>query len=251
MNTRPIQIRGLALVCSLAAFVLTPGVGSAQVQFVFDSDEPQVVASATAVIPVQPDRVLLYVAIAGVDGSAGSAISQATATRDIVVAALIPLGYDPDAITPWGFAFGSADQMRQIPPRPEASRPSREFTSRLGLRVIVEPVDRLAEVVKALINAGIESIPSASFEAVDTEEARKEAVGQAVSQARRDAEAMAEAAGGRLGELLRVFTNPDLASTLFARTRFLSSGFERGVTLTPSDVMVRVSVQASWRFLSN
>ncbi len=251
MDARPIQIRRLALVCSLTAFVLTPGVGSAQVQFVFDSDEPQVVASASAVIPVHPDRVLLYVAIAGVDGSAGSAISQATATRDIVVAALIPLGYDPDAITPWGFAFGSADQMRQMPQRPDASRPSREFTSRLGLRIIVEPVDRLAAVVKALIDAGIESIPNASFEAVDTEDARRQAVGQAVSQARQDAEAMAAAAGGRLGELLRVYTTPDLASSIFATTRFLAGGFDRGVTLSPSDVMVRVSVQASWRFLSN
>ncbi len=251
MDARPIQIRRLALVCSLTAFVLTPGVGSAQVQVVLDSDEPQVVATASAEISVHPDRVFLYVAIAGVDGSARSAVSQAAATRDIVVAALIPLGFDPDAITPWGFAFGSADQMRQMAPRPEASRPSREFTSRLGLRVIVDPVDRLAEVVKALIEAGVESIPRASFEAVDTEDARRQAVGQAVSQARQDAEAMAAAAGGRLGELLRVFTNPDLASTLFARTRFLSSGFERGVTLTPSDVMVRVSVQASWRFLSN
>lgn len=251
MNARPIQIRRLALVCSLAAFGLPPGVGSAQVQFVFNSDEPQVVASASAEIPVHPDRVLLYVAIAGVDGSAGSAVSQAAATWDIVVAALIPLGYDPDAITPWGFAFGSADQMRQMPPRPEASRPSREFTSRLGLRVIVEPVDRLAEVVKALIDAGIESIPNASFEAVNTEDARRQAVSQAVSQARLDAEVMAAASGGRLGELLRVYTTPDLSASIFATTRFLSSGFERGVTLMPSDVKVRVSVQAAWRFLSN
>ena len=251
MDARPIQKRRLALVGSLTAFVLTPGVGSAQVQVVLDSNEPQVVASASAAIPVHPDRVILYVAIAGVDGSARSAVSQATATRDIVVAALIPLGYDPDAITPWGFAFGLADQMRQMPPRLEASRPSPEFTSRLGLRIIVEPVDRLAEVVKALIDAGIESIPSALFEAVDTEDARKQAVGQAVSQARRDAEAMAAAAGGRLGELLHVHTTPDLASSLFARTRLFSGGFERGVTLSPSDVMVWVSVQASWRFLSN
>jgi uncharacterized protein YggE len=210
-----------------------------------------VVASASAAIPVHPDRVLLYVAIAGVDGSARSAVSQAAATQDIVVAALIPLGYDPDSIIPWGFAFGSADQMRQMPPRPDASRPPREFISRLGLMVIVEPVDRLAEVVKALIEAGIESIPHALFEVVDAEDARRQAVGQAVSQARRDAEAMAAAVGGRLGELLRVHTTPDLASNILASTRFLSGSLARVVTLTPSDVTVRVSVQASWRFLSN
>lgn len=250
MNVRPIPIRRLALVCSLAAFVLTPGVGSAQVQLIESSDEPQVVASASAAIPVHPDRVLLYVAIAGVDGSARSAVSQAAATQDIVVAALIPLGYDPNSIIPWGFAFGSADQTRQMP-RPDASRPPREFISRLGLMVIVEPVDRLAEVVKALIEAGIESIPHALFEVVDTEDARRQAVGQAVSQARRDAEAMAAAAGGRLGDLLRLYTTPDFGSNILASTRFLSGSLARVVTLTPSDVTVRVSVQASWQFLSN
>ncbi len=46
-----------------------------------------------------------------------------------------------------------------------------ESTSRLGLTVIVEPVDRPSEVVNALTEAGVVSIPFASFEAVDTEDA--------------------------------------------------------------------------------
>ena len=79
---------------------------------------------------------------------------------------------------------------------------------------------------------------------------RDEALRTAVRRARSDAEALAEAAGGRLGEMLLLQTGPafDYAGSMMAGAFYgrLSDG---DVPLSPSDVTVRVTVSATWRFV--
>jgi hypothetical protein len=70
----------------------------------------------------------------------------------------------------------------------------------------------------------------------------------AVARARLAAESVADAAGGRLGDLVNLAIVPDY-NTLFAATRVIQSGIiGQGLQLYPSNVMVRAQVQATWVF---
>lgn len=126
------------------------------------------------------------------------------------------------------------------------------MAARWGVRVVVERIDRLDAVLGALAAAGIESTPHVSLEADGTDDARRRATEQAVAEARREAEAMARAAGGRLGELLNLTSMSELVPSMSGDTRFFfGQGFERGATLSPSDARIRVAVHGVWRFHAN
>ena len=219
---------------------------------------PQIAAGVSASVPVAPDRAVIYASLVGRHSVGQAAIAEATAVRGRVVAALGRLGVEANQITPWGFGYGREGGMQSFggPPPPGAQpRMEPQPTARLGLRIVLDRVDRLDQVLAALAGAGVDGVPFVSYEVTRDAEARRWAAERAVAQARTEAEAIARAAGGRLGELISIVTLPDFGEGPSATVRFFSysgGGFERGfVPLNPSDVSVRVRVQAAWRFRRN
>ncbi len=219
---------------------------------------PQIAAGASVSVPVAPDRVVIYASLVGRDSVGQAAVAEATAVRGRVVAALGRLGVRANQITPWGFGYGRESGQQSFggppPPMGPGTQPRREPqpTARLGLRIVLERLDRLDQVLAALAEAGADGVPFVSYEVTRDAEPRRQAAERAVAQARTEAEAIARAAGGRLGELISIVTLPDFGEGPSSTMRFFSypgGGFERGsVPLNPSDVSVRVRVQAAWRF---
>src|SRR5262249_6268938 len=67
-------------------------------------------------------------------------------------------------------------------------------------------LSQLGAVIDAALSAGATDVSEITFLSKKTDEARRRALGQAVGSARADAEAMARAGGGALGDLLLVST---------------------------------------------
>jgi len=89
------------------------------------------------------------------------------------------------------------------------------------------------------------------LESGQSESASREAARLAMSNARAEAEAMAEAAGGGLGTLLRVMTLPDYAqNSRSAWSAYPGGPGPEGVYITPTDVTVIVTVQATWAYVA-
>jgi uncharacterized protein YggE len=120
--------------------------------------------------------------------------------------------------------------------------------SKAALRVVVEPPDRLDEVVAAVLGAGAESVINVTFDPDERPEARREAARIALARARTEAEALADAAGMRLGRLAQIFSMPDYMRQNLAST-IIRGSIGQGVPLTPSDLTVRVTVQAVWELV--
>jgi uncharacterized protein len=198
--------------------------------------------AATAEVGHLPERVVLYVSLAGADTTNQMALAHAMAKREGVREALRGIGYPVQQIQTWGVGMGARPQMG---PRPPSNEP--EQMALFGLQIPVEPAERLDAVLQALAGSGIEAVRVASFEATGTAPARERAVREAVAQARRDAEAMAAAAGVRLGELRSLSTGPDY-SQMMGDQRMMGVGnpYDRGVTLTPGRIPMRVTIMASW-----
>ena len=211
-------------------------------------DTTVIMAGGMGSVLVPPIRAVVYAQIDAEDSSAGLAARANSALRDEVLRALADLGFGEEVVSLWGYGAGPAQDMRQR--RPPSADPALErFEAKAGGRIIVEPLRRFDEVVSALLLAGAQSILAVIFEAGDSEAARREAAGIAVSNARAQAESVAEAAGGMLGDLVNVITQPDIAG-MMAETRLLSGGFRgQGVQLTPSSLSVTVSLQVTWVFV--
>jgi uncharacterized protein YggE len=123
--------------------------------------------------------------------------------------------------------------------------------ARHGMRFEVDRLERLDAVLQALAQAGVDGIPLVEFRTSDDADARSSATEQAVRKARAQAEAIARAAGGRLGELLRINTAPEFAYGLEPANRVFSfpGAMDQGVMLVPSELTVRIAVQAAWRYV--
>lgn len=80
----------------------------------------------------------------------------------------------------------------------------------------------------------------------DADAARAQALDLAFAQARRDAEALARAAGGRLGALMWVST--DGGVTTLYETVTVSGRGATSTSIPPAEVRVPASVQTQWRF---
>src|SRR5918911_985524 len=75
-----------------------------------------------------------------------------------------------------------------------------------SVRAEVRRLDQIGALIDAALASGANAISSLSFYASNTDEARRPALSQAVAKARQDAETLARAAGGALGELLELTT---------------------------------------------
>jgi len=242
--------RSLLRIPVFVGLLLAGAHGPAHAQWFLDpppDSVPLIVAGGSAEVRLAPSRAVVYAAVAGRDTSQVSATAAAIAARERLGTALAQLGLRRDAVTLWGAGLGA-----DVPPGPVRMPPGGESESagaaaRFGVRVVVDPFARLDAVLGALARSGVESVQFIRLEAADDSAAVREATERAVAQARLQAEAMARAAGVRLGELRALVTMPSFNEAL-PDTRFFFQGFpERGAPLAPNDVSVRVVVQGAWR----
>lgn len=209
-------------------------------------EAPRIVSLGRGTVLVAPARAVVFLAIGAEDASAAIAAAANAALRTRVIDTLVALGYLPDSIQPIGYAVGipQLTSMRAGPPRAEGPPNS----AQAGLQVTVPDLARFDEVIEALLWAGATDIPLVRFEGRDDAAARRSAIRRATSQARGDAEAMAAAAGGRLGRLVQLMTTPDFDPSSAFVQQAMMAGFRR-MPFIPDQLAVRVTVQGHWEFV--
>lgn len=171
--------------------------------------ERTIVVSASASVEREPERANIMLAVEST-GTNARAAAQANATKmEAVVAALRRLGITGRAVRTISYSLN-----------PEYARPTREEETR-GVRepritgyrahnmvsVSVDTVARVGTVIDAALAAGANRVDGLHFELRDPQSARVEALRQAVAKARAEAEAIATAAGQRLGPPLNISTS--------------------------------------------
>jgi len=102
--------------------------------------------------------------------------------------------------------------------------------------------------------AGAQKLTSLQFGSSRVQQAGQEALSDATRQARKNAEVMAEVAGGKLGRPLELTTEKNQSVDAFYELRYTNvntgnSGTTYGVAAKPPDGELRVSVYARWELL--
>ena len=210
------------------------------------SDTSSVSVSATAEEHLTPTHAVVSFQIRTTGDSPDAAAMTNGEARAATIAALEPLGFAPEQIAMWGYGAGPGSTGGYGPP---PAGMSSSFEARSGLRVVVRPLERLDAVVASALLAGASS-SNVTLESDDLEAALRLASERAVARARLQAEAMAAAAGGELGDLLSLLTTPDYGTMSMEQSfRYSGPPGSQGVQIFPWDGILRVTVQATWVFV--
>ncbi len=243
VNTAQVLICSVAVLVGVAAF----GDGYAVAQIsgaTATAESPRITAIGTGEVMITPDRAVIYIGIQSSDNQAVLAASATATARAHMIDTLVTLGFSVDSIPPNAYAV--RPDPGAMGPRPAGM--AQAFIARASFQVVVQPLDRLDEVIDATLWSGVADIPAVLFQLADQSEARRVATAQAVAQARATADAMAESAGGRIGRLIHLANQPFAFGNVANYMNPLTFA-SRTVPTVPSDLTVRVSVQGVWEFV--
>jgi uncharacterized protein YggE len=204
----------------------------------------QVVTTGSGEVHLSPDRAAIMLGVQ----SRATTVAQATADNARrqrgIIDTLRALGLGSDQITTVNF---SVSPEMQYPPNqtPKVTGYVVNNTVRASLRRI-EDVGR---TIDAALTKGANEISGIEFTSSRADSARRAAIAEAVAHARADAEVMAKAAGGSLGQLLEVASGVEPIrpfEATMARARVASAA---PTPIEPGQLTVSATVTARWTFV--
>jgi uncharacterized protein YggE len=164
------------------------------------------------------------------------------------------VGVRKDSLVSRGFVNSSWDQRTQIETHtspPDYRRVDTTYVFRDVIVARMRDMRRIGVALDTALAAGAQSLSSLEFGARRPDDAGAATLREATERARERAQVMAKAAGGKLGRLIELSTDPDRSdgSPVVPRGSIQSAG--PGTTIVaPATAELRVSVSARWEFVA-
>ena len=205
------------------------------------------VSSGQGEAKVSPDRVSVLVNVQTRAATAAAAAAENARRTASVLELLGRLGLTKDQLSTEGYS--AYPELRYD--REGGSPQVTGYVVTNSVRAESKRVDQAGPIIDAALGAGANLINSLSFYASNIDEPRRQAIALAVSSARADAEAMAQAAGGRLGSLVELSTQgptvpPRPMFDVAARGK---AAMAEQTPINPGQQTVNVFVTARWLFM--
>src|SRR5260221_6646094 len=163
---------------------------------------PVVTTSGQGEVKVTPDRASVMIGVQ-TRGATATAVGADNASRTrAVLDAMTKIGLRKEALSTEGYSVYPEMRYDRDGGAPRVTG----YVATNTVRVEARRLDQVGTIIDASLAAGANVINGLSFYMASLDEARRQAISAAVSNARADAEAMATAAGGTLGQLLEVST---------------------------------------------
>lgn len=183
----------------LAALLLPASLAAQQVE------QPRTLTvSATASVERAPDQAILTLAVESEAENARDASRANAEKMQRVVAALREAGIPADKIRTVGYELQpqyARENRGEDPPRIVGYRAVNR------VQTTIDAIDRVGPALDAAITAGANRADQLYFQLRDASDARLEALRLATQKARREAEAIASAAGETLGQAQSIHTD--------------------------------------------
>jgi uncharacterized protein YggE len=202
MLTLPARARRALLLLVLAA---TPAF--AQNAPVTPPPGPRIVTVATEEVEIAPDRAMLTFTVETRARTAAAAGTENARIQAAVLDSLRRIGIASAQLKTQGVSINPEYEY----PR-EGGRPTVVgYQAQNSIQVEVRQISLIGTVIDAGLSRGASNVGGLRFFASSTEAATREAMRKAVLRARADADAIAEAAGGRISGVLEIIANPGSA----------------------------------------
>jgi hypothetical protein len=204
-----------------------------------ETKPPEIAVTATGTVELSPDYAILQVGVITRDPQAGRAGEQNARLTTSVRAALRQLLRVPDDSLPSVGYSVVTDYDRD-------RRPA-GYAARNVIEARVHDLTQVGPTVDAALAAGATQIAGIQFESTKRASARLDALARAVATARREAEAVARAAGGRLGPLIEASSTGPAFPIRAARSAMAMAAVE--TPIVPPELTVEATITARWVFI--
>ncbi len=161
---------------------------------------PQVVVSGRGEVKVTPDRAMLSLTVETRRPQAAAASQENARLQRLVFDTLRAIGVAPADLSTTDYSVQPEQRWNQQKQQSELIG----YVVRNTIKVRILSVEQTGRVIDAALSKGSNLVSSLELYASTVETARRQALAQAVEQARADAEVMAKAAGGSIGGLLEL-----------------------------------------------
>jgi uncharacterized protein len=208
---------------------------------------PSISTSAVGETSIVPDRAMINVAVESQGQTAAAAAGDNAKLQTKVIDAVKAAGVAAAQIRTSGYnVFPEYAQATGKGPRVTSYR------AHNTVQVEIRNLELVGKVIDAALAAGATNLGALSLYASNTDAARREAMQNAVTKARADAEVAATAAGGSLGPLLELSTEPFAVPQPITRQVFAAAMESRMAAPTPiesGEMTVQAVVHVRWQFV--
>lgn len=228
----------------LLAALIAAGACTAGAQTPTSPAVPQIHASGIGELRLAPDRARLVFSVE-TSGADAALVGRENAQRMTGLReALAKLGIPAARLQTVGYSL--RNQPRQ---RTRDAKPENWFVGRNAVRLELDDLNRVGAFVDAGIAGGANQLEELSFGLADESDARRQALAAAVRNARAQAETMAQAAGGRLGDLIELQGGGPRPRPVAFEARALAAPMAE-TPISRTEISVTEQVTARWRFLA-
>ena len=235
-------------VCALAAPAVPLCAQSVPAPVASVQPVPTISVSGTGEAEVTPDRARLSIGVQTQAPTAADASTRNARLQRAVIDTLRALGIDASRIRTSGY---NVFPEQTYDPQ---GRRSRITGYNVQNTVIVElpRIDQAGPALDAVLAKGANLVSSLQFYSSQAEAVQRRALQSAIERARADADAMAAAAGGRIGELLELSTGggvrpqPVYEATFAAR---VAAAPAPPTPISEGTQTLTATVNARWRFV--
>ena len=241
LRTTLIQLAAFGILCSPAKADAGAAVPLAA------TAPPQIVTSASGEARLTPDRASILIGVQTRAPTAAAAARENNARQQAIIAAITATGIPKEQISTENY---------NVYPETRSDRPGQNPTV-IGyvvsnvVRVEVHRTDQVGPVIDAALAKGANQINSLEFFSSNTDAGRRQALSDAIGKARGDAEAMARAAGGGLGQLLELSTAEVGPPRPLYRAVAMMDKSAAPTPIEPGELTLHVAVTARWQFVPN
>jgi uncharacterized protein YggE len=204
----------------------------------------QILTTGNGEVRVAPDRATILVGVQSRGATAASASSDNARRQRAILDTLRALGLGSDQLSTMNYNVAPEIQYgpNNQPPRVTG------YTVTNTVRADVRRLEDVARIIDAALAKGANEISSLQFYSSKADSARRAAMELAVANARADAETLAKAAGGTLGQLLELSTSFSVRP--MQEVMGVAAMAARAPTpIEPGQQSVSASVTARWIFI--
>jgi len=195
------------------------------------------------IVPLEPDMAVLNVGVRSEFKDISKAMEHNADKIEAVRQSLLALDMAPADIQTRHFSIFSQEIYNPIPDTDTVS-----YVVENTVSVMVRDMDRLGEVLAAVVEAGANMILGVTFDIADGDTYFLEAQIAAIEDARQQAEAVAEAAGVELGELMTIDVSEGFSSSPVRMTMEAAAASPQGGDVPISDGMIHFTAIAAVSF---
>jgi uncharacterized protein YggE len=202
--------------------------------------------SATGEAKVVPDRARIRIAVQTRATTAAAAGTANARKQRAVLDTLRALGFTSEQLTTVGYSVQPEFRYDKEGGTPQVIG----YVVSNTIRADAPRIDLVGPAIDAALAKGANNIEGLEFYSSRADEARREALADAVARARGDADAMARAAGGTLGALMEISSFAQATPIEgYAPAMARMDAKAAPTPIEPGEQTVRATVSMRWRLV--